>query len=58
VPTKAIVLLLGRRRNQHRPVRMPGVESRELAASRRRNEAISLDHVPPSSSVTSDPILR
>jgi hypothetical protein len=53
VPTKAIVLLLGRRRNEHRPLRMPGLESRGLAASQRRNGAISLDHLPPSSSVTS-----
>jgi hypothetical protein len=36
----------------------PRVESRGLAASRRRNGAISLEHMLPSSSVTSDPILR
>jgi len=58
VPTRAIVLLLGRRRNQHRPYGCPGVESRGLPASRGRNWMVCLDHVLPSSSVTSHPILR
>jgi hypothetical protein len=52
-------LLLGRRRHQYRPYGCPRVESRGLPASRRWNWAVCLDQgAPPSSSVTSDPILR